>query len=189
VIVETTLLIASSTPCCNNDGTSLKGPPMNPFFTRHLPKPSPKPILLAGLGGFLGIAVLSFLADQSGLLLIMAPFGASCVLLFAVPASPLSQPANVLGGHILAAAVALGLREIFPIAWWSVALAVGVAIALMVALRVTHPPAGANPLVIFAADPGFLFLFYPVALGAILLVVVATIFHRSSGTEYPLQLK
>ena len=98
---------------------------------------------------------------------------------------PLSQPANVIGGHAVATLAGLVLRWALPDQWWALALAVGLAIALMVLLRVTHPPAGADPLVVFAADPGFLFLIFPVISGAVLLVALAALFHRLSGTAYP----
>jgi CBS-domain-containing membrane protein len=117
----------------------------------------------------------------------MAPFGASCVLLFSVANSPLSQPINVVGGHVLSTTLALALRVVLPNEWWAVALAVGLAVALMAALRVTHPPAGADPLVIFAADPGFGYLISPVLLGSLSLVLIAKLFHHATGTDYPLK--
>jgi CBS-domain-containing membrane protein len=117
----------------------------------------------------------------------MAPFGASCVLLFSLSGSPLSQPANVIGGHFISTLVGLVLRLLFPNEWWAAALAVGLAIALMSALRITHPPAGADPLVVFAADPDFSFLVFPVLSGASALVAVATLFHRVSGTTFPIR--
>ncbi|MFN4129202.1 MAG: HPP family protein [Paracoccaceae bacterium] len=158
---------------------------MHRYFERTLPTPSIKLIVLAGLGGLVAIACLRFLTDSSHLALIMAPFGASCVLLFAVPASPLSQPVNVVGGHLVASLVGLLLRLWLPDEWWTLAFAVGLAIAAMVALRVTHPPAGADPLVVFAADPGFVFLVFPVLSGSLLLVILACVFHRLSGQVYP----
>ncbi|WP_349294749.1 HPP family protein (plasmid) [Thioclava sp. 'Guangxiensis'] len=158
---------------------------MNQYFTRSLPKPGPKLVLLAGLGGLVAIACLRLMTDSAHLSLIMAPFGASCVLLFAVPGSPLSQPTNVVGGHFIATLVGLLLRLWLPDVWWALALAVGLAIAAMVALRVTHPPAGADPLVVFATDPGFGFLILPVLSGSLLLVIFAVAYHRLSGQSYP----
>src|SRR5690606_14950066 len=111
---------------------------------------------------------------------------ASAVLLFAVPGSPLSQPANVVGGHVLATAIALLLRAALPNQWWAAAIAVGVVIAVLAALRRTHPPARAEPPVVSVADPGLSFLLAPVLAGTVLLVAVATGFHRFSGTIYPL---
>ncbi|PSL20216.1 HPP family protein [Shimia abyssi] len=142
--------------------------------------------MATAVGGAIAIACLALATSQANLSFIMAHFGASCVLLFSVPASPLSQPENVIGGHLQSTFVGLVLTAVLPNVWWAVALAAGLAIALMAALRVTHPPAGANPLVIFAADPGFLFLLFPVLSVAVALVAIATIYHRLSGTTFPL---
>lgn len=142
-------------------------------------------VILAGLGGCLAIGLAAWAGRSADLTLLMAPFGASCVLLFTLPQSPLSQPVNVIGGHVLSAAVGLAALQWLPEVWWTGAVAVGAAIALMALLRVTHPPAGANPLVILAAHakPGF--LLFPVFSGAVLLVLVAVAFHRLTRTGYP----
>lgn len=158
---------------------------MHKLFSPALPKPSLRMIVAAGLGGFVAIASLALLTEQGSLALLMAPFGASCVLLFAAPQAPLSQPLNVVGGHFVATLVGLVLRTQLPVTWWALALAVGLAIALMVALRITHPPAGADPLVVFTANPDFSFLLFPVLSGTLALVVIAIVFHRLSGTAYP----
>lgn len=155
------------------------------LFHRAQPQPTPGKMLAASLGGMIAIGVLGAITAYSSTPLIMAPFGASCVLLFSVPNSPLSQPANVIGGHVVATLVGLLLRLIFPNEWWAVAIAVGVAIGMMAALRITHPPAGADPLVVFSTDPGFGFLLFPVLTGAIALVCVATAFHKLTRTAYP----
>ncbi len=160
---------------------------LRPFTRRAQPAVAPQTAILAGIGAAIAIGILGMLTSLTTVVLIMAPFGASCVLLFSAPAVPLSQPVNVVGGHIVSAAVGLILLWILPNAWWAVALAVGAAITAMALLRVTHPPAGANPLVIFALTPGPLFLITPVAIGAILLVIIATAYHRTTGTPYPAQ--
>lgn len=160
---------------------------MKKLIAPTLPRPSLKMIVAAGLGGFLAVACLALLSEQASFALLMAPFGASCVLLFAAPQAPLSQPINVIGGHLLATLIGLLLQTQLPDTWWALALAVGLAIAAMVALRLTHPPAGADPLVIFAAHPGFDFLLFPVLSGTVLLVIIAIAFHRLSGTRYPME--
>ncbi|WP_274425525.1 HPP family protein [Chelativorans sp. YIM 93263] len=124
------------------------------LLQRQLPRQPFTTSLAAGLGGAVAIGLVGALSYLSKSPLIMAPFGASCVLLFCAPASPFSQPANVIGGHIVAAFIGLAMRMALPNEWWAVALAVGISIGMMSVLRVTHPPAGANPLVIFADDPG-----------------------------------
>lgn len=151
----------------------------------------PQPLLRAfkaGTGGMLAIALVAVLGYLSDSRWIMAPFGASCVLLFSVPASPLSQPANVIGGHLLSTCVGLVVQALLPVTWWSMGLAVGLAIALMVVLRITHPPAGADPLVVLAESPGWDYLLLPVAGGSLVLVLVAWLVHRiPPRIEYPLR--
>ena len=135
-------------------------------------------VLKAGIGGVLAIAAVAWLSATSGNPLLMAPFGATCVLLFSVPNSPLSQPANVIGGHLVSTTIGLLLHMFLPVEWWSLGLAVGLAIAAMAALRVTHPPAGADPLVVFFDNPGWAYLGLPVALGSLALIVIAWLFHH-----------
>lgn len=156
------------------------------FLTRHQPPTGHRRAALAGLGACIALLVVGGLGAITGQPLVMAPFGASAVLLFAVPGSPLSQPANVVGGHVLATAIALLFRLALPGEWWAAAIAVGTVIGVLAALRLTHPPAGADPLVVFATDPGLSFLLVPVLIGAALLVLIATVFHRFSGSIYPL---
>lgn len=158
---------------------------MKRFISPSLPRPSLRAVTLAGAGGFLAVACLAILSEQTSILLLMAPFGASCVLLFSAPQAPLSQPLNVVGGHVVATLIGLILRANLPPTWWAMALAVGLAIAAMVALRITHPPAGADPIVVFTANPGFGFLYFPVFAGAVMLVLVAILFHRLCGVRYP----
>ncbi|HAJ92301.1 MAG TPA: HPP family protein [Gammaproteobacteria bacterium] len=134
--------------------------------------------LKAGVGGLLAVGAVAWLSHVTGNLLLMAPFGATCVLLFSVPNSPLSQPANVIGGHLVSTFIGLLLRMFLPVEWWSPGLAVGLAIAAMAVLRVTHPPAGADPLVVFFDNPGWEYLGFPVAFGSMALVGIAWVFHR-----------
>ena len=144
--------------------------------------------LLAGLGGGLAALCLLWWSSLSAYPLIMAPFGASCVILFALPESPLAQPRNVIGGHILTALVGLLALHFLPPSIWATALAVGVGIAAMVVTKTTHPPAGANPLLILLAGKSFAwsFLLFPVGIGALLLVVMAAAFHAAvRQLKYP----
>ena len=155
------------------------------FFSRLQPSQPISKALVAGCGGFLAVALAGALSVYSDAHLLMAPFGATCVLLFSVPASPLSQPINVIGGHFVSMLIGLLMHMLLPDVWWAAALSVGIAIAVMAALRITHPPAGADPLVVFASDPGFAFLFMPTLAGACLFVFAALVFHKASGTIYP----
>lgn len=159
--------------------------PMRRFIARHQPPSRPRHWFLAGCGGLLGIGVVGALTVYSGNPFLIAPFGASAVLLFSLPESPLSQPAHVVGGHMIGAIIGLIMHALFPGAWWAAALGVGIAIGLMSALRLTHPPAGGNPLVVFASSPDLSFLFFPVFMGSACLVATACLYHRLSRTTYP----
>ena len=158
---------------------------MKKYLARRQPATSLLKSFAAGLGGAVAIFIAVWLTHSVGYTLIMAPFGATCVLLFSLPSSPLSQPINVIGGHLVSAGIGFLICNILPDVWWAPAFAVGLSIMMMSALRVTHPPAGANPLVIFALHPAATFLVFPVLSGAVLLVAIATVFHTSTGTAYP----
>ncbi len=142
----------------------------------------------AGLGALLAIGSFAWLGESMGLPFLIAPFGASCVLLFYLPESPQSQPANTIGGYILAGLIALLIAQLLPTNWWSMALAVGLTVTAMGLARITHPPAGALPVVILLALPGWEFLLMPTLLGSVGLVVLAAIIHRLPPHErdYPL---
>lgn len=159
---------------------------MKHFVHRHQPPSSPRGILLAGLGAAVAVGLLALVTDHTTLLLLMAPFGASAVLLFAAPAAHLSQPANLVGGHMLAAAIGLASFSLLPAGFLASSCAVGLAVASMVAFRIVHPPAGATALVAATAK-SWSFLLFPVLSGSLLLVLIAVLYHRSAGTPYPLR--
>jgi len=156
---------------------------------RHQPPHDLRRWVKAALGGILGLATVIMLSEWSGVPLLVAPLGASAVLLFGLPDSPLSQPANVVGGHVIATLLALGLDHLLPPSGWSMALAVGVVIGLLGVLRLTHPPAGADPIVVMMAHPDWDFLFTPVLLGSVVPVLMALLIHRlPPRSVYPLPL-
>jgi len=129
------------------------------------------------IGGTISIFLLLTLTKLTGNLYIMAPFGATCVILYAVSQSPLAQPRNVIFGHLISAFIGLFFLKFFSISTLTIALSVGCAIALMQIFKCVHPPAGANPLVILLTANSisyeWSFLIFPVLLGSILLVLVA----------------
>lgn len=150
--------------------------------------PGPKLIhIIKGIiGGTLGIYVLSYLSQFTEEPWLIAPFGATCVLLFAVPTSPLAQPRNVIGGHFITALVGLTALYLFGDSMLVLSLAVGIAIGAMQYTRTLHPPAGANPIVIMIAGQqavGFDFLLMPVLSGSIVLVMIASLLNNASKEE------
>jgi CBS-domain-containing membrane protein len=148
------------------------------FTARHEPEGHVLQHLKSGLGAALGLGLVGALATLTGWPLLIAPLGASVVLLFGQPGSPLAQPANVFGGYFLATVVALALATLAPGLWWAAAAAVGLVVALMLVLRVTHPPAGAVPLVAMAAPDMAPMLFVTLFLSAVTLVGLAFALHR-----------
>ena len=149
------------------------------------PKPTMIQLLKGLIGGFLGILPLSLLGQSTGVPWLMAPFGATCVILFAAPASPLAQPRNVIAGHLITSAAGLVALYSLGDSIIVMSLAVGVSIMLMQYFRSVHPPAGANPVVIILAGQsvvGFDYLVTPVLLGSITLVVIASVINNY-GTE------
>jgi len=160
------------------------------IFHRQQPTQSYKFNIKSGIGGLFAIAVAAWLSSLSDNLLLMAPFGASCVLLFSLPSSPLSQPINLIGGHLVSSIVGILLYHLLPLEWWSLGLAVGLSISIMAVLRITHPPAGADPLVIFIGGFGWEYLIFPVITGSVLLVLLAWVFHKlPPSNKYPIIIK
>jgi len=148
------------------------------FTARHEPVIPLASHLKSGAGAALGLALVGLLAHLTGWPLLIAPLGATVVLLFGHPASPLAQPANVFGGYLLATILAVGTAMAFPGLWWVASLTVGLALAGMLALRVTHPPAGAVPLVAMAAPQDCVILFPALLMASVSLVALAVALHR-----------
>ena len=144
---------------------------------------SSKAVLLAWLGAFLAIAAVALLSNQFSYLLILGSFGASCVVLFAYPDVPFSQPRNVILGHFLSSLTGLIFISFFGVAWWVLAAAVASAIAVMMLTRTVHPPAGSNPVIIWLmaashATLSWQFLLFPTLVGAIVITLVALIYNN-----------
>lgn len=120
----------------------------------------------------------------------IAPMGASAVLLFAVPSSPLAQPWSVIGGNLLAALVGVTCARWIPDPGMAAAVAVAVAIGLMCHLHCVHPPAGAVAITAVFGGPavaklGYAFVLFPVALNSMLMLLIALSFNNLTGRRYP----
>ena len=151
--------------------------------------------LRACVGAFFGILVTSvvtyyFIGGSSAFPFLMAPIGASAVLLFAVPASPLAQPWSIIGGNLIAAAVGVTCALFIDHIALAAALALSVSIALMFALRCIHPPSGAVALSAVLGGPavsalGYGFVVFPVAINSFILLAVALIYNNATRRVYP----
>jgi hypothetical protein len=143
-------------------------------------------ILFSYLGSFLGIAALAYISVSSGYPLIAAPFGAAAVLVFAVPDSPLAQPRNLIFGNFLGGVVSLIMVSLFGTEPWVMALAVATSIKVMQLTKTLHPPGGAVALVGVMSQAKWSFIFTPVLLGSIVLLLCTYLFNNlMPGRSYP----
>ena len=149
-------------------------------------RPHHKHIFWSWFGSFLAIAITAYLSARTNSPLLMAPFGATSVLIFGVPESPLAQPRNVIGGNIVAALVSLTILHLFGSSPWAMGMAVASAIAMMQFTRTVHPPSGAVALVVMMTKPNWQFLLTPTLEGSIILVLCAVVFNNlAEERTYP----
>ena len=120
-----------------------------------------KPRLAAGVGGMLGSGLRARTLSTTRRLLI-GSFGSSAVLVFGFPESEFCKPLRVIGAHVLCSAVGLACLQLFGEQAGALGLSVGFSITLMLGLRLVHPPAGSNPLLVSAMHPGWTSLLWPV---------------------------
>ena len=166
---------------------STQGPPAAPFSE----------IAWSWLGAFLGMATLAAvhrsLVTETDLMMLMGSFGASAVLVFGAIRSPLAQPRNLVGGHVLSALVGVACYQWlgdFPVL--AIATAVATAIALMHATRTLHPPGGATALIAVIGSErvhelGYLFALIPAGAGALIMLLVGLgVNNLSRSRRYPL---
>ena len=128
-----------------------------------------------------GFAVDRFLAHAGGQPLIMGSFGASIFVLFVVPESPFAQPQCCCGAHSDDSDWSRLFYWVSP-EWWSMAIALTVAITLIQFLRVPHPPAGSNPVIVFLSFRLGL-LVHAALIGAVILVAVAAVYNNLSSHQ------
>ncbi len=154
----------------------------------------------AFIGAFVGMGIIAYLQynafPKEDFVFLIGSFGASCVLVYGVIQSPLAQPRNLIGGHVISAIVGVTFAKIFPdIIWLASALAVAGAIVLMQITKTLHPPGGATALIAVTGSPailklGYLYVLTPVLSGAIILLFVALIFNNmTTNRQYPTNKK
>ncbi len=150
--------------------------------------------LLSGFGALCGLAVSSLLSWYvlGGMnAWYIAPMGASSVLLFALPNSPLAQPWNVIVGNTLSGVIGVVCVQWLPDLTTAFSVAVGLAIFVMMTTDSLHPPSGAVSITAVLGGEavhrlGFYFVLYPVLLNSILLLLFAVFFNRLIGRHYPI---
>ncbi|MFC1836470.1 HPP family protein [Thermodesulfobacteriota bacterium] len=164
--------------------------------TKSPPGVSAWEIVLSWFGSFLGIAAVAlinykFLAG-SDLVMIIGSFGASAVLIYGAIKSPLAQPRNLIGGHMLSAVIGVATFKLFHAEpWLASSIAVATAIAVMHATKTLHPPGGATALIAVIGSEkihalGFLYVLVPAGAGAAVMLLVALVFNNiPKSRRYP----
>jgi CBS domain-containing membrane protein len=153
----------------------------------------------SGIGAFLGIYLISVLnqyifLNASDTIFLVGSFGASAVLIYGVPQAELSQPRNLIGGHIISALIGITVYTYVPmdISLLS-ALAVSLSIVLMHITRTLHPPGGATALIAVIGSSqihelGYMYVITPIATGAFILLIIALVVNNMSNNpnrHYP----
>jgi len=153
-------------------------------------------IIWSWIGAFLGIASVALinyhLLEEQDLVMIIGSFGASAVLIYGAIKSPLAQPRNLLGGHVISAVIGVTAYEIFhPYLWLAASVAVATAIAVMHATKTLHPPGGATSLIAVIGSQkihnlGYLYAVIPAGLGAAVMLLVALLVNNiPKNRRYP----
>jgi CBS domain-containing membrane protein len=165
------------------------------FFRPILAGATLRERLIGCLGALAGITLTGlicgwFFGEGPHIPLIVAPMGASAVLLFAVPASPLAQPWPIIGGNTISAFMGVLAAHFIPDPIVAIGVGVSLAIAAMSFTRSLHPPGGAAALTALIGGPavtsaGFLFPLFPVCINSVILVALGIAFHKISRRNYP----
>lgn len=150
------------------------------------------------IGAFIGIGIIAFIQSfylsKVENVFLIGSFGATCVLVYGAIQSPLAQPRNLIGGHVLSAIIGVTIAKFLPdIIWLTAPLAVSVSIVLMQYTKTLHPPGGATALIAIIGTEkiktlGYLYVLSPVLSGTLILFVVALLInnitkHRSYPTN------
>jgi CBS-domain-containing membrane protein len=170
--------------------SKMKGTTISP------PMVSLSEIAWSWIGAFFGIAAVSYvnynIIEKTDLVMVIGSFGASAVLIYGAIKSPLAQPRNLIGGHLISAIIGVTFYQMFPSQMWLAAsLAVATAIAIMHFTKTLHPPGGATALIAVIGsnkvhDLGYLYAIIPVGLGAVIMLVIALLVNNiPKNRNYP----
>tara|TARA_B100001741_G_scaffold280227_1_gene253301 strand:- start:156 stop:635 length:480 start_codon:yes stop_codon:yes gene_type:complete len=135
--------------------------------------------IISGISASIVIGVLAFLTLRTSAgILLMFSFGATVFLVFALHELETAQPKNVFFGHLVSVLVGIIFNETIGFSFYSLGLAVGVAVTLMIYLKIMHPPAASNPLVVLFTDVSFEYILFPVIFGTIAIIVMSIFLNR-----------
>ncbi len=151
------------------------------------PYPTAHTLFWSFVTSFIAILIISFLSLGAEVFPLMAPFGASAVLMFGVPSAPFAQPRNLIGGHLTGALIGVLIFRLLGPSVIGVALAVSFSIVIMLILRAVHPPAGATALLGASISNGsFFWIINPILISVLILLVLALIVNNfDEERSYP----
>ena len=136
--------------------------------------------IVSGISAALVIAVLAFLTLRTSAgIWIMFSFGATVFIVFVLYNLETAQPKNIFFGHLVSVIVGIVFNETIGCSFYSLGLSVGVAVSLMVYLKVMHPPAASNPLVVLFTDVSFDFILFPVIAGTIVIILMSVFINKT----------
>lgn len=164
--------------------------------TKSPPRVGLKEMIWSWIGAFLGIAAVAYfhfnIFSGTDLTMIIGSFGASAVLIYGAIRSPLAQPRNLIGGHVISAIVGVAAYKVFrDQLWFASAVAVATAIFLMHATKTLHPPGGATALIAVIGSQkihnlGYLYVVLPAGTGAVIMLCVALLINNiPHNRRYP----
>ncbi len=179
---------------------------MNIFFnyfnkmkgtSKSPPSVSTSEIFWSWIGAFIGISLVAlihsaFIQNSTSIIMLIGSFGASAVLLYGAPKSPLAQPRNLIRGHVFSAIIGVtSYQMLHGQMWLAASVAVATAIAVMHVTRTLHPPGGATALIAVIGgndihNLGYLYALMPAGLGALVILIVALLVNNiPSSRKYP----
>ncbi|RYJ44218.1 HPP family protein [Flavobacterium beibuense] len=150
----------------------------------------------AFLGAFAGMGIISWLQylvfPEEDYIFLIGSFGASCVLVYGIIQSPLAQPRNLIGGHLVAATIGVTVQKLLPVEIWIAApLSVALSIIAMQMTKTLHPPGGATALIAVTGSQqlkelGYWYVISPVLSGTLILLGTAYLFNNiPHNRQYP----
>ena len=152
----------------------------------------------AFIGSFIGIGAIAYVQTLhlpvSDVIYLIGSFGASSVLVYGVIESPLAQPRNLIGGHVVSATIGVTIQQFIPdLIYIAAPLAVSLSIVFMQITKTLHPPGGATALIAVTGSAelksiGYWYVISPVLVGCLILLIVALVFNNmTSKRQYPIE--
>lgn len=159
------------------------------FIARHEPRSDWRVHAKSAAATAASVTLIGWLSAMTGLPLLLAPLGPTALVIFGQPQSTNAQPINIFAGYFIGTTLAVLAMSVVPEPWWLATLCVGLAMLIMLVLRVTHPPAAAVPLLAYSGPVEPVLLFGVLFAACSLLVVLGVIVHRLPPRgRYPLPL-